>query len=69
MMAQGHKLKNMKLHLSREKQFFPMSIVEHCHSLPRKAVKSPSLEILKRNQNDPGQSAVDPACSEAARRH
>lgn len=33
--ARGHKLKNMKFHLNREKHFFPMRIVEHWHSLPR----------------------------------
>jgi len=43
----GHKLKQRKFHLNMRKNFFPLRVTEHWSRLPREAVDSPSLEILK----------------------
>jgi len=43
----GHKLKLRKFQLSVRKNFFPLSVMEHWHMLPREVVESPSLEIFK----------------------
>jgi len=43
----GHKLKHRKFHLNTRKTFFPLRVTEHWNRLPREAVESPSLEILK----------------------
>jgi len=41
------KLKHRKYQLNMRKNFFPLRVTEHWHRLPRGAVESPSLEILK----------------------
>ena len=43
----GHKLKHRKFHLNMRKNFFPLRVMEPWPMLPREAVESPSLEILK----------------------
>jgi len=43
----GHKLKRRKFHLNMKKNFFTLRMTEHWNRLPRGAVDSPSLEILK----------------------
>jgi len=43
----GHKLKHRKFRLNMRKNFFPLRVTEHWNSLPKTAVKSPSLEIFK----------------------
>jgi len=43
----GHKLKHRKLQLNMRKNFFTLRVTEHWNRLPRGAVESPSLEILK----------------------
>jgi len=43
----GHKLKPGKFQLNSRKNFFPLRVTEPWHRLPREAVESPSLEILK----------------------
>jgi len=43
----GHKLKQRKLQLKMRKNFFPLRVMEPWPRLPRQAVESPSLEILK----------------------
>jgi len=43
----GHKLKHRKFHLNMRKNFFTLRVSEHWNRLPREAVESPSLEILK----------------------
>ena len=42
-----HKLKHRKFRLNMRKNFFPLRVMEHWNRLPREAVDSPSLEILK----------------------
>ena len=43
----GHKLKHRKFRLNPRKNFFPLRVTEPWPRLPREAVESPSLEILK----------------------
>jgi len=43
----GHKLKHRKFHLNMRKNFFTLKVMEHWNRLPREAVESPSLEIVK----------------------
>jgi len=43
----GHKLKHGKFQLNRRKNFFPLRVMEPWNRLPREAVVSASLEILK----------------------
>jgi len=43
----GHKLEQRKLQLKTRKNFFTLRVTEHWNRLPRGAVESPSLEILK----------------------
>jgi len=43
----GHTLKHRKFHLNMRKNFFTLRVTEHWDRLPRGAVDSPSLEILK----------------------
>jgi len=43
----GHKLKLRKFQLKMRKNFFPLRVPEPWPRLPREAVESPSLEILK----------------------
>lgn len=43
----GHKLKHRKFHLSMRRNFFSLSVTEHWSRLPREAVESPRMEILK----------------------
>jgi len=43
----GHKLKPRKFQLNMRKNFFPLRVTEPWPRLPRGAVESPSLEILK----------------------
>jgi len=42
-----YKLKHRKFHLNIRKNFFTLRVMEHWNRLPREAVDSPSLEILK----------------------
>jgi len=42
----GHKLKHRKFHLNTRKNFFTLTVIEHCNRLPRDVVHSPSLEIF-----------------------
>ena len=42
----GHKPKHRKFHLNTRKNF-PLRVTEHWNRLPRGAVESPPLEILK----------------------
>jgi len=43
----GHKLKHRRFPLNIRKHFFTVGMTKHWHRLPREAVESPSLEILK----------------------
>jgi len=43
----GHKSKHRKFHLNMRKNFFPLRVMEPWNKLPREAVDSASLEILK----------------------
>jgi len=43
----GHKLKQRKFRLNMRKNFFTLRVTEHWNRLPKGAVESPSLEILK----------------------
>jgi len=43
----GHKLKQKKLQLNMRKNFFPLRVTGPWPRLPREAVESPSLEVLK----------------------
>ena len=43
----GHKLRQRKFCLKMRKNFFPLRVTEPWPRLPREAVESPSLEILK----------------------
>ncbi|KFV77926.1 hypothetical protein N308_11537, partial [Struthio camelus australis] len=43
----GHKLNHRQFYLNLRKNFFTVRVTEHWNRLPRKAVKSPSLEIFK----------------------
>jgi len=43
----GHRLKHRTFHLNIGKCFFTVRVTEHWHRLPRDAVESLSLEILK----------------------
>jgi len=43
----GHKLKHRKFCLKMRKNFFTLRVMEPWPRLPREAVESPSLEILK----------------------
>jgi len=43
----GFKLKEGRLRLDIWKKFFTMRVVKHWHRLPREAVATPSLEVLK----------------------
>ena len=43
----GHKLKQRKFQLNMKNYFFPLRVTEPWPRLPRGAVQSPSLEILK----------------------
>jgi len=43
----GHKLKQRKFRLNMRKNFFPLRVTELWNRLPREAVGSPCLEILK----------------------
>jgi len=43
----GHKLKHRKFHLNTRKNFFTLRVTEYWNRLPREAVDSPSLEIIK----------------------
>jgi len=43
----GHKLEQRKFQLNMRKNFFPLRVTEHWPRLPRGAVESPSLEIVK----------------------
>ncbi|KAK4816501.1 LOW QUALITY PROTEIN: hypothetical protein QYF61_017462 [Mycteria americana] len=47
MIAHGHKLKHIKFHLNVGRHFFPVRVVEHWRRLPKEAVESPPMEILK----------------------
>ncbi|PKU48623.1 hypothetical protein llap_1075 [Limosa lapponica baueri] len=42
-----HKLEHRKFHLNLRKILFTLEVTEHWNRLPREAVESPSLEILK----------------------
>ena len=43
----GRKLKQRKFHLDMRKNYFPLRVMEPWPRLPREAVESPSLHILK----------------------
>jgi len=43
----GCKLKEGRLRLDIKKKLFTMRVVKHWHRLPRDAVATPSLEVLK----------------------
>jgi len=43
----GFKLTESRYRLVIRKTFFPMSVVRHCHRLPREAVAAPSLAVFK----------------------
>jgi len=43
----GHKMQHRKFHLNMRKNFFPLTVMEPWHRLPREVVESPSLEIFK----------------------
>ncbi|KFV82904.1 hypothetical protein N308_04389, partial [Struthio camelus australis] len=43
----GHKLNHRQFHLNLRQNFLTVSVTEHWHRLPREAVESPSLEIVK----------------------
>jgi len=45
--ASGHKLKYGELHLSISRNDFTVRVVRYWHMLPKEAVESPSLELLK----------------------
>lgn len=47
----GYKLKHNRLCVTAKTQVFMVRVVKHWHRLPGKAVKSPSLEILKNSLN------------------
>jgi len=41
------KLQHRKFHLNMRKNFFTVSVMEHCNRLSREVAESPSLKILK----------------------
>jgi len=43
----GHKLKHRKFHLNVRQNFFPLRVTKPWNRLPREAVESSSLEIIK----------------------
>jgi len=43
----GHKLKHRKFHLDMRKHFLTGRVAKHWHRLPREAVESPSVEMLR----------------------
>ena len=43
----GHKLKHRRFCLNIRKHFFTVRVTEHWHRLPREAMESPSLEMLR----------------------
>ena len=43
----GRNLKHKRIPLNSRKHFFAVRVIKHWHRLPREAVESPSLEILK----------------------
>mgnify|MGYP001859401306 CR=1 FL=1 len=43
----GQKLEQRKIHINTRKNFFIVRVTEHWNRLPREAVESPFLEILK----------------------
>jgi len=43
----GHKLEQGKFHTNMRKNIFTVRVTKHWNRLPREAVESPSLEILK----------------------
>ena len=45
--SNGHKLEHRKFHTNMGKNFFTVRMTEHWNRLPREAVESPSMEILK----------------------
>ena len=45
--SDGFKMKHRRSCLNMTKHFFTVRVTEHCHRLPREAVESPALEILK----------------------
>lgn len=47
MRSNGHVLKHRKFHLNMRNNFFTLRVTKHRNRLPRDAVESPSLEILK----------------------
>lgn len=46
-MSSGHKLKHMRFHLNRRKNFFTLKAAEHWIRLPRESMESPSLETFQ----------------------
>lgn len=45
--SNGHKIKHKKLHLNMRKNFFSLRVADNWNRLPRKGVKSPSLETIQ----------------------
>ncbi|KFV82906.1 hypothetical protein N308_04391, partial [Struthio camelus australis] len=43
----GHELNPRQFHLNLRKNFLTVRVTEHWNRLPREAVESPSLEIVK----------------------
>ncbi|KFO78973.1 hypothetical protein N303_06535, partial [Cuculus canorus] len=43
----GYKLERGRFKLAIRRNFFPMRVVRHWHSLPREAVAAPSLKVFK----------------------
>lgn len=46
--SNGHKLKHRTFHPNTEKHFYTVRLMEHCNSLPRKMVESPSLDKINK---------------------